>query len=98
MVQEPPESPVRKKSLGRAAAGLGVIVIITVGILWVLKNRVEESNPAVKSSSRVYICAETLKPFTYELKEGDTIPVLSPHSGKRTGYPAELCKWTRDGK
>ena len=26
-----------------------------------------------------------------------TMPVLSPFSGKNTGYPAELCYWTKDG-
>jgi hypothetical protein len=31
------------------------------------------------------------------LKVGDQIPVKSPHSGKSTGYPAELCYWTKDG-
>jgi hypothetical protein len=47
---------------------------------------------------RVFICAETKKPYEYELVAGSRIPAPSPFSGKDTGYPAELCYWTKDGK
>jgi hypothetical protein len=44
------------------------------------------------------VCAQTGKAFTVELKDGLSIPVRSPYSGQQTGYPAELCYWTKDGK
>ena len=46
----------------------------------------------------MFICAETGKPFEYTIKRGDTLPVKSPHSGKNTGWEAEKCFWTADGK
>ena len=50
------------------------------------------------SNDRIFVCSETGKPFNYTIKLGDSVPVPSPHSGKPTGYPAELCYWTADGK
>jgi hypothetical protein len=48
--------------------------------------------------TRTYVCAETGKPFEVKLEIGGTNPKPSPHSGKNTGFPAELCYWTKDGK
>jgi hypothetical protein len=50
------------------------------------------------SNDRMFICAETGKAFEYTIKRGDMFPVMSPHSGKKTGYEAEKCFWTADGK
>ena len=72
---------------------LGLVVLV-----WAVKGNFGESDAAALSSDRVFICSETRKPFNHTLKEGETIPVYSPHSGKNTGYQAELCYWTKDGK
>lgn len=45
-----------------------------------------------------FYCIEAKKPFEYSLLEGDKWPVISPFTGKATGYPAERCYWTKDGK
>jgi hypothetical protein len=37
------------------------------------------------------------RPFQVKLQPGMQIPVLSPLSQKQTGYPAELCYWTKVG-
>ena len=50
------------------------------------------------SNTRLYICSETLEVFENRVREGETIPVQSPHSGKATGYPVEKCFWTAEGK
>lgn len=50
------------------------------------------------ANTRTFICSETLKPYQYELTTTSKIPAPSPFSGKNTGYPAELCYWTKDGK
>jgi hypothetical protein len=44
------------------------------------------------------MCSETGMTFEYTVHEGDQWPVLSPFSKKKTGYPAECCYWTKDGK
>src|SRR5262252_3895942 len=56
------------------------------------------SSPASISAHRVFIDADTNKPFNIELKTGMTVPVASPYSGKNTGFPAEMCYWTKDGQ
>jgi hypothetical protein len=44
-----------------------------------------------------YVCSETGKSFRHRNELGETTPILSPYSGKNTGYPAEACYWTADG-
>lgn len=59
------------------------------------------SNPPQEAPDTVpvmYICSETGKTFAHVRKSGEPSPVLSPHSKKNTGYPAEKCYWTKDGK
>jgi hypothetical protein len=74
------------------------VAAAAVLLLIVLRGTLGESEAAAQSKNRIYICAETGKPFDHELKAGDTVPLMSPHSGKQTGFPAELCYWTADGK
>src|SRR5262249_14355936 len=52
------------------------------------------------ANDRVYICSETGKSFHVDLASlhGQVIPIYSPYSHKNTGFPAELCYWTADGK
>jgi len=45
----------------------------------------------------MFIDAKTGKPYSIELKEGMPFPAPAP-SGGNTGYPAEKCYWTKDGK
>jgi hypothetical protein len=49
------------------------------------------------ASDRYFIDSKTMKPFRHNLTIGDQIPCKAP-SGGQTGYPAELCYWTKDGK
>ena len=44
-----------------------------------------------------YVCAETGKSFRHKNEMGETIPILSPFSGKNTAYPGEACFWNADG-
>src|SRR5213082_3123356 len=81
--------------------GKGIVValglVLIVGIFWALRGNLIGSDAASISRDRAYIDATTGKPFEHTLAPGDTIPLMAP-SGKRTGYPAELCYWTKDGK
>ena len=82
---------------GKAVA----IVLILLGVVAIylsVKSNLGESEAAALSRKRTFICSETLKPFSYTVKEGERFPVPSPFSGKNTGYPAEPCYWTKDGQ
>jgi hypothetical protein len=86
----------------RTPAGKGVgIVLALVAIalcVWSIISNLGGSEAAKMSNERVFVCAETGKAFDLELEPGMKFPVRSPYSGKDTGYPAELCYWTADGK
>lgn len=49
------------------------------------------------ASYTTYVCSETNKPFRHKNEMGETLPILSPYSGKNTGYPGEACYWKEDG-
>lgn len=82
--------------LGRGI-GITVAVVALVAMGWTIKNSLGPSGAAAMSADRIFIDATTGKSFHHELKMNETIPVMAP-SGEQTGYPAELCYWTADGK
>lgn len=74
------------------------LVLIGLGVAaWAVYTNVGPSEAVKLTRDRVFVDATTGKPFNYTLHVGDVVPVLAP-SGKNTGYPAELCFWTKDGK
>ena len=85
----------------RTPAGKGVAVgLVCIGLaacVWSIISNLHDDASAL-SRDRVFICSETGKPFNIELTPGTKIPAPSPYSGKNTGYPAEPCYWTKDGK
>ena len=44
-----------------------------------------------------YVCTETGKSFRHKNVNGEVQPILSPYSGKNTGFPGEACYWNADG-
>jgi hypothetical protein len=74
-----------------------VMVIFVALAAYVIWDNLGPSDAARLSTDRMFIDAKTGKPFEHTLKPGDVIPVKAP-SGGNTGYPAELCYWTADGK
>ncbi|RYG86344.1 hypothetical protein EON77_03950 [bacterium] len=86
------------KSTGGTIAGVVVTLVAVAAAAMSLKSSLGQSEAAAMANNKPFVDAETLKGFTYVPKLGDTIPVASPFTGKRTGYPAELCFWTKDGK
>lgn len=80
------------KMLTYAGVAAAAIVLVIV-----LRLNLGDTEAVAQSKNRIYIDAETGKPFEHELKAGDTVPLMSP-SGKPSGFPAELCYWTPDGK
>src|SRR4051794_22328897 len=86
----------------RGPAGkIAAMIAIAVGLFAIYLNGhqlVGESTLASDSRNRIYIDAESGKAFEHRLQVGDTTPIESPYTHKKTGYPAELCYWTADGK
>src|SRR5687768_14071923 len=85
-----------KTAGGRITAAVLFVAAITFAA-WSYMGATAGSRFVAGSNDRIFVCAETGKPFYYTIKMGDSIPVMSPHSGKQSGYPAELCYWTPDG-
>jgi hypothetical protein len=81
---------------GRVAAAAAIVAMSAV-IYASSREYFSEADFAGDSRTRTFICAETGRPFKHTLTIGDEFPLLSPHSDKHTGYPAELCYWSADG-
>lgn len=80
---------------GRNVA-IGVALLgLVVAIYSIVRNLGSDAINA--SRDRVLIDAKTGEEFGYTLQIGDKFPVEAP-SGENTGYPAEQCYWTKDGK
>jgi hypothetical protein len=81
-------------------AGKAAAVVLCLGGLaiaaYVVKNSLMSSAVSY-SRHRVYIDSSTMQPFAHDLERDESIPIPAPSGGK-TGYPAELCFWTKDGK
>lgn len=82
--------------LGRGV-GVAITVVAVGAMVWTMKGTFGSSEAGAISADRIFIDATTGKSFHHELKQGETVPVVAP-SGEKTGYPAELCYWTADGK
>lgn len=77
--------------------GIGFTAATVLVLLLVLYWSFGDSEAVASSRDRPFICAQTGRSYSHEVKKGDVMPVYSPHSGENTGYPAELCFWTADG-
>lgn len=86
-----------KTSAGKSAA-VALSVVALVACFFSVRSNLGDSEAAANSKDRLFVCAATGKTFYKELEIGMQIPVESPHSGKPTGYEAELCYWTKDGQ
>lgn len=82
----------RGKALSFTAVTL--MIVLAGFLIW---RQLGPSDAQAIARDRMFMDAKTMKPFEHELKMGDLIPVDAP-SGSKSGYPAELCYWTKDGK
>ena len=80
------------------AIGIAGAVVALVAAVVMARNSFGPPAETRNANDRVFVCSETGKTFNYTIKRGDRFPVKSPHSGKNTGYEAEKCFWTADGK
>jgi len=49
-------------------------------------------------SRSMYVDSETGQAFPHKNVVGESVPILSPYSGKNTGYPGVACYWTASGQ
>jgi len=85
---------------GPAGKGVGIVVLL-IGLVagfFAIKGNFGKSEAADLSQGRVFIDAENGKAFNHTVTIGETMPVKSPFSGKNTGWEAERCYWTKEGK
>ena len=90
----------RLREFLRSRAGTGVAaVLVLVGLVAAVQalRGFGTSDAEAISAERMFIDATTGKPYEVELKVGMPMPAPAP-SGGNTGYPAEKCYWTKDGK
>jgi hypothetical protein len=76
------------------AISASVLLLAIAG--WVAYANLKSDTPTTAFHT-MFICTETGKTFEHTNKIGETQPILSPHSDKKTGVPAEACYWTADG-
>ena len=83
------ETPIRKT----------VAVILAIGAIgvavYIVKNSLF-SSVVTEERTRWFVDAATGEGFRHELQVGESIPIVAP-SGNKSGYPAELCYWTKEG-
>lgn len=86
---------------GKPRAGTALIVVIVLATVVVAVKVMRGAlapPPAIQvAETRIFVDSETGKSFTARLTAGMTIPITSPYTGRKTGYPAELCYWSKDG-
>lgn len=88
-----------RKFINGPGGNILAIVLVVLGVgggAWYLYSA-SANNPANIANRRIFIDATTGKPFNVDLTDVAEVPVKAP-SGGMTGYPAELCYWTADGK
>ena len=80
---------------GKVVTIVSSLVLLTFATVQILS--FFRSSTSDEAFFTTYICTETGKPFRHKNQMGETLPILSPYSGKNTGIPAEACYWTADG-
>jgi hypothetical protein len=95
----PTTEPPRKG--GPLSGGLGIfvfVVLMSTAIFLTYRTLTTGEQSQPQGVPATFVCIETNQDFVYTMKSGEQWPVVSPYSKKKTGYPAEVCLWTKDGK
>lgn len=88
-----------RRLLETSAGRIGAICVAVVMLVisgFIVHGSMKSETPSAAFQT-MFICTETGKTFEHKNKIGETQPILSPYSGKKTGVPAEPCFWTADG-
>ena len=84
-----------RKPVGKGIAAVLVLIGLAFAVSTV--RNFGSTDASENASNRMFIDSTTGKAFPLELSVGMEIPAKAP-SGGMTGYPAEKCYWTKDGK
>lgn len=91
-------SPIRGLLAGTAGKAVAIaIAVVAVSIAIFMCVSFFKGETPDFASYTTYVCSETNKSFRHKNIMGETLPILSPYSGKNTGYPGEACYWNADG-
>ena len=95
-------APGAKRQRRTFQLGLSLLLLAAAGLIYWARStaddpRAEEALVA-GANTRVFVCTVTGRSFPYKAKEGETEPIESPFTGRKTAWAAEPCYWTRDGK
>jgi hypothetical protein len=83
---------------GGKVAGIIMFLASIAIVVYSVRHYLGPSEAEKLSDERMFVDSESLKAFPHTLEIGEVIPVKSPFSGNKTGYPAEACYWTKDGQ
>jgi hypothetical protein len=81
---------------GKIAGGVFAVLAIFL-VIWAVRAQFADPPEVEMANNPMWIDSATGKPFRAALVIGDKVPIEAP-SGGRTGYLAEACWWTADGK
>lgn len=89
-----------ERTAGPLSGKLGVFIsIVLIGSAGLVAYRHLFGEPTPDPPPVTYMCSETEKTFRHVIKTGEIVPVMSPYTKKKTGYPTEQCYcWTKGGK
>lgn len=77
---------------------LALVCVAAVGIAaWEIRSYFHGDTPG-DPNSLTYVDSESGKTFSHENTIGEMVPIVSPFTGNRTGYPGVPCYWTPDGQ
>ncbi len=83
---------------GAFGIALSVALLGLAGFVAYYQIYVNVKYEAFDTTPVMYICSETGRQFPHIRVPNEKSPVISPFSNKNTGYAAEKCYWTRDGR
>jgi len=75
---------------------LSIAIVVFIAAVVLAFQQLGGSSPAAIAANRAFICSETLEAFEHTIQMGEIEPIESPYSGRRTGYQAEKCYWTKN--
>jgi hypothetical protein len=82
---------------GGKIIGIVIVLLGVVAVVVGVKNIFGPDEAAQLANTRWFVDSKDGKAYRFELSIGTPIPAPAP-SGGNTGFPAELCYWTKDGK
>lgn len=85
------------KTSGGRAISIVLVALCILAAAWSIWSNVGLNAATKDLNSPLFIDSETGQTFHMALKVGMSIPVISPYTGRRTGYEPEFCYWTKDG-